>query len=58
VSVAESGVKSAGDVARLRACGYHAFLVGERLMTAADVPGALSALRGTPVPGAVTGRAE
>lgn len=58
VSVAESGVKSAGDVARLRASGYNAFLVGERLMTAADVPGALAALRGTPVPGAVTGRAE
>lgn len=34
VRVAESGIRSAEDVARLRAAGYHAFLVGESLMRA------------------------
>ena len=34
VRVAESGIHSAEDVARLRAAGYHAFLVGESLMRA------------------------
>jgi indole-3-glycerol phosphate synthase len=34
VRVAESGIHSADDVARLRAAGYHAFLVGESLMRA------------------------
>ena len=38
VRVAESGIHSAEDVARLRAAGYHAFLVGESLMRA-DSPG-------------------
>ena len=38
VRVAESGIRSADDVARLRAAGYHAFLVGESLMRA-DRPG-------------------
>jgi indole-3-glycerol phosphate synthase len=57
VSVAESGVKTAADVQRLRACGYNAFLVGERLMTAADVPAAIAALRSSPRPGAAAGRA-
>jgi|SRR5579864_3368725 len=42
VRVAESGIHSADDVARLRASGYHAFLVGESLMRAQS-PG--SALR-------------
>ena len=32
VRVAESGIRSAADVARLRAAGYQAFLVGESLM--------------------------
>ncbi|MFZ0957705.1 MAG: indole-3-glycerol phosphate synthase TrpC, partial [Candidatus Sulfotelmatobacter sp.] len=32
VRVAESGIHSGADVARLRAAGYHAFLVGESLM--------------------------
>jgi indole-3-glycerol phosphate synthase len=32
--VAESGIHSSADVARLRAAGYHAFLVGESLMRA------------------------
>ena len=37
--VAESGVRGAGDLARLRRCGVGAFLIGEALMRAAD-PGA------------------
>ncbi len=35
VKVAESGIRSAEDVAHLRAAGYDAFLVGESLMRAA-----------------------
>jgi len=35
VRVAESGIRSSEDVARLRAAGYDAFLVGESLMRAA-----------------------
>jgi indole-3-glycerol phosphate synthase len=34
VRVAESGIHSSGDVARLRSAGYHALLVGESLMRA------------------------
>jgi len=34
VRVAESGIQSAKDVARLQAAGYHAFLIGEWLMRA------------------------
>jgi indole-3-glycerol phosphate synthase len=30
--VAESGIQSAADLARLRAAGYEAFLIGESLM--------------------------
>ena len=37
--VAESGIHAAADVARLRAAGVHAFLVGEAFMRVAD-PGA------------------
>jgi len=38
VKVAESGIKSADDIARLRSAGYQAFLIGESLMRA-DKPG-------------------
>jgi indole-3-glycerol phosphate synthase len=38
LSVAESGIHSAADVARLRAAGYQAFLIGESLMKA-KLPG-------------------
>ena len=38
VRVAESGIHSAEDVARLRAAGYDAFLVGQSLMRA-ESPG-------------------
>jgi indole-3-glycerol phosphate synthase len=41
VRVSESGIRSAADVARLRAAGYHAFLVGEHLMQAAHPAAAL-----------------
>jgi indole-3-glycerol phosphate synthase len=34
VRVAESGIHSAEDIARLQAAGYHAFLIGESLMRA------------------------
>ena len=36
--VAESGIHSAADLRKLRAAGYHAFLIGEHLMTA-ESPG-------------------
>jgi indole-3-glycerol phosphate synthase len=49
VAVSESGLKTAGDLARLREAGYRAFLVGERLMTAADPGGELRALIGEAV---------
>ena len=39
VAVAESGIRGGEDVRRLRGCGYDAFLIGERLMSAPD-PGA------------------
>ena len=32
ISVAESGIDSGADIARLRGAGYHAFLIGESLM--------------------------
>jgi len=44
VRVAESGIHSGADVARLRAAGYHAFLVGESLMRAESPGQALRAL--------------
>ena len=43
VRVAESGIQTGGDISRLRAAGYEAFLIGESLMRAAS-PG--EALRG------------
>ena len=42
--VSESGIHTAADIARLRAAGYSAFLVGERLMKAPDPAEALRAL--------------
>lgn len=39
VRVAESGIRSGEDIERLRAAGYHGFLVGESLMRS-DSPGA------------------
>jgi indole-3-glycerol phosphate synthase len=40
LGVAESGIRTAADVARLRRCGAANFLVGEALVRASD-PGAL-----------------
>jgi len=44
LTVAESGIETAADIARLQAAGYDAFLVGESLMRAADPGAALRAL--------------
>jgi len=51
VKVAESGIHFAQDVARLRAAGYHAFLVGESLMRAERPGEALRALMQAPICG-------
>jgi indole-3-glycerol phosphate synthase len=45
LAVAESGVRTRDDAARLAAAGYHAVLVGESLVTAGDPTGAVEALR-------------
>jgi indole-3-glycerol phosphate synthase len=47
VVVAESGIREAADVARLRAAGVDAMLVGETLMRAPDPAAVLRALRQT-----------
>ena len=44
VSVAESGIDSGADIARLRGVGYQAFLIGESLMRAESPGEALKAL--------------
>jgi len=46
VRVSESGIRDAGDIARLRAAGYTAFLVGEHLMKSRDPASALRKLVG------------
>ncbi len=46
VAVAESGIDSAADIARLETAGFHAFLVGESLMRAQDPGAQLRALLG------------
>jgi indole-3-glycerol phosphate synthase len=48
VKVAESGIHSADDIARLRAAGYDAFLVGESLMRAERPGEALKELMRVP----------
>jgi indole-3-glycerol phosphate synthase len=42
--VSESGIHDAADIVRLRAAGYHAFLVGEHLMKSGDPAAALRSL--------------
>jgi len=42
--ITESGILNANDVARMRAAGVHAFLVGEAFMRAPDPGQALAAL--------------
>jgi indole-3-glycerol phosphate synthase len=44
VRVAESGIATAADLARLRAAGFNAFLIGESLMRQADPGAALAAM--------------
>jgi indole-3-glycerol phosphate synthase len=46
VLVTESGILNAGDVARMRGAGVHAFLVGEAFMRADDPGAALAAMFG------------
>lgn len=46
IAVSESGLRSHGDLCRLRAAGFDAFLIGESLMQAADPGAALAALLG------------
>jgi indole-3-glycerol phosphate synthase len=46
VRLAESGIRSPADVARLRAAGYEAFLVGEALLRHEDPEQALRDLKG------------
>ncbi len=46
VRVAESGIQTAEDIARLQAIGYDAFLIGESLMKATSPGDALRALVG------------
>lgn len=46
IAVAESGIRTGQDLTRLSAAGYHAFLVGERLITQPDPGVALRELRG------------
>ena len=48
VAVAESGLRDHADVERLTAAGYHAFLVGERLIAESDPAAALRTFRGRP----------
>ncbi len=49
ISVAESGIRSAQDIARLRREGYQAFLIGETIMSAPRPGEALAALLGSAV---------
>ncbi|HTS64225.1 MAG TPA: indole-3-glycerol phosphate synthase TrpC [Candidatus Acidoferrales bacterium] len=44
ILVSESGIRSPADIARLRAAGYHAFLVGEHLMKSGDPADAIAQL--------------
>lgn len=52
IRVAESGISTADDIARLRAAGYDALLIGESLMREPDPGSALEAL----IAGAATAR--
>jgi len=44
IRVAESGIHNGSDIARLRAAGYHAFLIGESLMSQESPSHALGTL--------------
>jgi indole-3-glycerol phosphate synthase len=44
IAVSESGLRTHEDLVRLRAAGFDAFLIGERLMLASDPGAALAEL--------------
>jgi len=44
--ISESGIRSRGDLERLKAAGVHGFLVGETLMAARDIAGKIRELLG------------
>ena len=44
IAVCESGIRDAGQMARLRIAGFDAFLIGEHLMTQGDPAGELASL--------------
>jgi indole-3-glycerol phosphate synthase len=46
VAVCESGLRTHGDLVRLRAAGFDAFLIGEHLMAQPDPAAALATLLG------------
>jgi indole-3-glycerol phosphate synthase len=46
VRVSESGIETVEDIGRLGAAGFHAFLIGERLMRDPDPGAALRSLLG------------
>ena len=48
LKVAESGIHSSADVAKLRQAGFDAFLIGERLVLSGDPAAALTELVGEP----------
>jgi indole-3-glycerol phosphate synthase len=49
VAVSESGLQSRQDLDKLASAGYHAYLIGERFMTAIDPAGAVAELIGVQV---------
>jgi indole-3-glycerol phosphate synthase len=48
IAVSESGLRTHDDLAKLRAAGFDAFLVGEHLMLSADPAAALASLLNSP----------
>jgi len=55
LKVAESGIHTGADVAKLRRAGFDAFLIGERLVLSGDPAAALSELSGAPAPSPASG---
>ena len=54
LKVAESGIQTGADVAKLRQAGFDAFLIGERLVLSGDPAAALAELLGAPATSKVT----
>ena len=50
LKVAESGIRGAADVEKLRRAGFGAFLIGERLVLSGNPATALAELLGRPAP--------